>query len=147
MDPMLAPKSAVYRCLLRLARPYWPHFLIIFVLSLIAAPITMLLAFPLKIAVDNVVGNQPLPHALAMLLPGWLQASKSGNLLVAVGLLLSLSLLMNLQSFGAWLLQTYTGEKLVLDFRTQLFLHVQRMRLLFHDTRGTNELAYRIQND
>ena len=46
-------------------------------------PITMLLAFPLKIAVDNVVGNQPLPHALAMLLPGWLQASKSGNLLVA----------------------------------------------------------------
>src|SRR5262249_18720831 len=115
MEPLLATKSAAYRCLFLLARPYWPHLVIIFLLSLIAAPITMLLAFPLKIAVDNVVGNQALPHALAMLLPGWLQASKTGNLLVAVGLLLSLSLLMNLQSFGAWLLQTYTGEKLVLD--------------------------------
>ncbi|HET7871178.1 MAG TPA: ABC transporter ATP-binding protein [Terriglobales bacterium] len=147
MNPVFAEKRAAYRRLLRLARPYWPHFLLIFVLSLIAAPIALLLAFPLKIAVDNVVGNQPLPHALSMLLPKWLEASKSGNLLAAVGLLLSLSLLMNLQSFAAWLLQTYTGEKLVLDFRTQIFWHVQRMRLLFHDTRGTNELAYRIQND
>src|SRR6185312_12950360 len=29
----------------------------------------------------------------------------------------------------------------------QLFWHVQRMGLLFHDHRGTNEVAYRIQND
>jgi ATP-binding cassette subfamily B protein len=54
---------------------------------------------------------------------------------------------MNLQSFATWLLQTYTGEKLVLDLRTQLFWHVQRMGLLFHDKRGTSEVAYRIQND
>jgi ATP-binding cassette, subfamily B, bacterial len=147
MESVHAEKRAVYCYLLRLARPYWPHLLLIFILSLIAAPIALLLAFPLKIAVDNVVGNQPLPHALSMLLPDWLEATKGGNLLVAVGLLLCLSLLMNLQSFAAWLLQTYTGEKLVLDFRTQIFWHVQRMRLLFHDTRGTNELAYRIQND
>lgn len=147
MDNESAEKRAAYRCLLRLARPYWPHLSLIFFLSLIAAPIALLLAFPLKIAVDNVLGNQPLPHALQLLLPGWVHPSKSANLLVAVGLLLVLSLLMNLQSFAAWLLQTYTGEKLVLDFRTQIFWHVQRMRLLFHDTRGTNELAYRIQND
>src|SRR5215472_6477731 len=54
---------------------------------------------------------------------------------------------MNLQAFASWLLQTYTGEKLVLDFRTQLFWHVQRMDLMFHDRRGTNEVAYRIQHD
>src|SRR5690348_7211768 len=147
MGPETADKRAVRKYLLRLARPYWPHLTVIFLLSLIAAPIGLLLAFPLKIAVDNVIGNQPLPEVLQRFLPTWAHGSHAANLLVAVGLLLSLSLLMNLQSFAAWLLQTYTGEKLVLDFRTQLFWHVQRMRLLFHDTRGTNELAYRIQND
>ena len=73
--------------------------------------------------------------------------SRSSTLLLTVGLLLLLSLLANLQSFAAWLLHTYTGEKLVLDFRTQLFWHVQRMALMFHDRRGTSEVAYRIQND
>lgn len=140
-------QRGTYRRLLSLARPYWPHLTGIFFLSLIGAPIGLLLAFPLKIAVDNVIGKQPLPHPLQVLLPTWAYGSRTANLGLAVGLLLVLSLLTNLQSFAAWLLQTYTGEKLVLDFRTQLFWHVQRMGLLFHDRRGSNEVAYRIQND
>ncbi len=136
-----------YRPLLRLARPYWPHLAGIFLLSVIAAPLALLLALPLKIAVDSVIGNHPLSHFLQGIVPASFHASKGANLLVAVGLLLALSLLMNLQSFAAWLLQTYTGEKLVLDFRTLLFWHVQRMGLQFHDRRGTNEVAYRIQHD
>jgi ATP-binding cassette, subfamily B, bacterial len=133
--------------LLGLARPYWPHLAGIFALSLVAAPIALLLALPLKIAVDNVIGSQPLPHFLQAVMPASLHGSRGASLLLAVGLLLALSLIMNLQSFAAWLLQTYTGEKLVLDFRTLLFWHVQRMDLMFHDRRGTNEVAYRIQHD
>ncbi len=147
MEPEKPAKRSTLRLMLQLARPYWPHLTIIFLLNLIAAPITLLLAFPLKIAVDNVVGQQPLPPVLANLLPHSVHPGKPATLLLAVGLLLVLSLLMNLQSFATWLLQTYTGEKLVLDLRTQLFWHVQRMDLLFHDKRGTSEVAYRIQND
>jgi ATP-binding cassette subfamily B protein len=137
----------IRRHLLRLARPYWPHLAATFLLSLLAAPIALLLAFPLKMVVDNVIGSRPLPHFLVSMLPAAMSASKSAHLFLAVGLLLLLSLLMNLHAFAAWLLQTYTGEKLVLDFRSQLFWHVQRMDLLFHDRRGTNEVAYRIQHD
>ncbi len=133
--------------LLRLARPYWLHLAAVFLLSLMAAPINLLLAFPLKIVVDNVIGSRPLPHILQALLPSVLHDSRSASLLLAVGLLLVLSLVMNLQSFAAWLLQTYTGEKLVLDFRAHLFWHAQRMSLLFHDRRGANDVAYRIQHD
>ena len=139
--------NKLYRPLLRLARPYWLHLTGIVALSVIAAPISLLLALPLKIAVDNVIGNRPLPHILEVSLPASLHASKGAQLLLAVGLLLTLSLAMNLQAFVSWLLQTYTGERLVLDFRTLLFWHVQRMDLLFHDRRGTNEVAYRIQHD
>jgi ATP-binding cassette subfamily B protein len=137
----------LYRPLLGLARPYWSHFAGIFALSLVAAPIALLLALPLKIAVDNVIGSQPLPHFLRAVVPAMFHGSKGASLFLAVGLLLALSLMMNLQAFAAWLLQTYTGERLVLDFRTLLFWHVQRMDLMFHDRRGTNEVAYRIQHD
>src|SRR5262245_17683782 len=133
--------------LARLARPYWPHLAAIFLLGAIAAPIGLLLAFPLKLVVDNVIGDLPLPHGIEVLVPSALHTSKVANLMLAVGMLLALSLLMNLQSFTAWLLQTYTGEKLVMDFRTHLFWHVQRMGLSFHDRRGTNDVAYRIQHD
>ena len=147
MEPGKPAKRSTLGLILHIARPYWPHLTLIFLLNLIAAPITLLLAFPLKIAVDNVIGQQQLPQVLARLIPHTAHPGKPAILLLAVGLLIVLSLLLNLQSFATWLLQTYTGEKLVLDLRTQLFWHVQRMGLLFHDKRGTSEVAYRIQND
>ncbi len=140
-------KNANARRLVRLARPYWPHLTGIFFLSLISTPISLLLALPLKIAVDNVIGSRPLSHSLQWLLPVSSIGSKWAHLLLAVGILLGVSIVMNLQSLAAWLLQTYTGEKLVLDFRSHLFWHVQRLNLLFHDRRGTNDVAYRIQHD
>jgi ATP-binding cassette subfamily B protein len=44
-------------------------------------------------------------------------------------------------------LATYTGEKLLLQFRSRLFRHVERLSLAYHDSRGTADLAYRIQYD
>jgi ATP-binding cassette subfamily B protein len=44
-------------------------------------------------------------------------------------------------------LQTYTGERLVHDFRAQLLWHAQRLNLAFHDRRGANDTAFRIQYD
>jgi len=147
MDGHINSRLSTYAQLSRLAQPYWRHLAAIFLLGAIAAPLGLLLAFPLKIVVDNVIGNLPLPGVIHVLLPRVLHASKVANLILAAGMLLALSLLMNLQSFAAWLLQTYTGEKLVMDFRTHLFWHVQRMGLSFHDRRGTNDVAYRIQHD
>ena len=100
---------------------------------------------PLKIVVDSVLGNQPLPRWLSRLIPSTL--SHTGFLLFAAGLLILIALLSNLQSLASWLLQTYTGEKLVHDLRAQLLWHVQRLSLSFHERRGANDTAYRIQYD
>jgi len=51
-----------------------------------------------------------------------------------------------LQSLAAWWLQTYTGEKLVWDFRARLLNHVQRLPLMFHDRYGATDSVYRIQH-
>src|SRR5205814_1446264 len=65
----------------------------------------------------------------------------------AVGLLLAIAVLVNLQGLASWYLQTYTGEKLVWDFRAKLLNHVQRLPLAFHDRYGPTDSVYRIQHD
>jgi ATP-binding cassette subfamily B protein len=114
-------------------------------LSILSTPITLLMPLPLKIVVDSVLGHQPLPRWLNRLIPSAL--SHTGFLLLAAGLLIFIALLSNLQSLASWLLQTYTGEKLVHDLRGQLLWHVQRLSLAFHERRGPTDTAYRIQYD
>jgi len=133
--------------LARLAAPCWPHLGGIVLLSFVGIPLSLLVPLPLKITVDSVIGSNALPHWLAAILPSSAQTSSAGNLSVAAGLLLAIAVLMSLQSLASWLLQTYTGERLVHDFRGQLLWHVQRLTLAFHDRRGSNDTAYRIQHD
>ena len=139
--------SKVYRRILKQARECWPQLGGILFLALLTAPLSLLLPLPLKIAVDSVVGNHPLPHLLERLLPAAAYASTIGKLIVAAGLLIAISILFNLQALASWLLQTYTGEKLVLDLRAHLFWHVQRLSLGFYERRGTRDTAYRIEHD
>jgi len=136
----------LYRRLLRQARPYWPHIFVIFLLDLLATPLALLAPVPLAIAVDSALGSKPLPGFLATWLPAatW---SWEMVLVLAVILLVGIALLSQLQALAASLLRTYTGEKLGLGFRGQLFRHVQRLSLAYHDSRGTADSVYRIQYD
>lgn len=137
----------LYGRLLRQAQPYWPHLLGVVLLSLLSPLLALLSPLPLKLAVDSVIGSRPIPDFLAALLPATATHSPNAVLIVAVCLAVLIGLLSHLQGLASWLLQTYTGEKLVLSFRTQLFGHVQRLSLSYHDMRGTTDSTYRIQYD
>ena len=131
--------------ILRQSRRCWPHLAGIAALSLLSMPLTLLYPLPLKIAVDSVLGQQPLPAFLLHFLP----PMRPGQVAIgfAVALLLVIALLANLQGLASWYLQTYTGEKLVWDFRAELLDHVQRLPLAFHDRYGPTDSVYRIQHD
>ena len=137
----------LYRRLLRQARPYWLHIVGNFLLSLLASPLALLTPLPLKIAVDSAVGSHHLPSFLALLLPASATLSHTAVLILAAGLFVAVALLSQLQQLGTSVLSTYTGERLVQNFRTQLFRHVQRLSLAHHDTQGTADSTYRIQYD
>jgi ATP-binding cassette subfamily B protein len=107
----------------------------------------MLTPLPLKIAVDSVIGSQPIPIFLAWLLPSAAERSNPILLVLAAGLMVAIALASSLQGLADSLLRTYTGEKLTLAFRSRLFRHVQRLSLSYHDTRGTSDSTYRIQYD
>ena len=58
------------RKVVKVARPCWPHLAGISLLCLLSTPITLLAPLPLKIAVDNVLGNRALPNWLRYAPPG-----------------------------------------------------------------------------
>jgi len=134
---------ALVRRLLLQVRPYWFHILGILGVSLVATPLALLSPVPLKIVVDNVLGGQPLPEAVQAMLPTG-ASSSTAILAMAIGLLLLVTLLEQLQGLASSLLRSYTGERMVLNFRAQLFRHVQRLSLVYHDRKGTADAAYRI---
>jgi ATP-binding cassette subfamily B protein len=129
------------------ARPYWPHILGIFLLSLLSTPLTLLTPLPLKIVVDSVIGPRPLPGFLVPLVPRGVQHSPGLLLAMATIMLVGVTLLTHLQWLANWLLETYAGESMVLNFRARLFAHVQRLSLAYHDSKGAADSAYRIEYD
>ena len=82
-----------------------------------------------------------------MFLTGGGSPGKASALWLAAGLLVAITLVNQLHGLVVLLLRAYTGEKLLLNFRAEIFRHVQRLSLTFHDTRGTAESLYRIQHD
>jgi ATP-binding cassette, subfamily B, bacterial len=137
----------LFQRLLSAARPYWPHLTGIFLLSLLSVPLALLTPVPLKLAVDSVIGSQPLPKFLDGLVSPTTADSYSNVLALAIGLLLAIALVQQLQRLASSLLDAYTSEQVVLAFRSQLFRHVQRLSLSYHDFKGSTDSTYRIQYD
>lgn len=136
----------VFRRIVEFARPYRNKIIGVFLLSLTAAPLTLLLPVPLKIAVDSIIGSAPLPYWLRVPLQH-LGAGNYAALAIVSALLVLITLLVYVQGTVAWIASTYLGERLVLDFRAALFGHAQRLSLAYHDRTGTTDSLYRIQYD
>jgi ATP-binding cassette, subfamily B, bacterial len=143
---MIRLDARILRRLFREARPYRLLIFATFCVSLLAAPLALLTPVPLKIVVDSVLGDHPLPGWLSAILPN---ALESGNtlLIVTAAMFAGVALLTQVQGLGQSVLQTYTGEKLVLRFRSKLFQQGQRLSLMYHDRVGTADSTYRVIED
>jgi len=144
---VIARDLHLLRRLFQEARPFWAQIVGVFLVSILAVPLALLTPVPLKLAVDNVIGDQPLPGVLAAVVPEGIQHS-NGALLVLVSLMFAaVALLTQVQELLQTVLQTSTGEQLVLRFRGRLFAQAQRLSLLYHDRAGTADSTYRVIED
>ena len=80
----------VYRRLWRQTWPCWPSIAGILLIDLAATPLSLLGPIPVKIAVDTVLGSEPLPPFLDALLPDVVTRSPFTLLAVAAALVSSL---------------------------------------------------------
>jgi ATP-binding cassette, subfamily B, bacterial len=133
--------------LLEYARGYGWHLGGLVLLGLLGPACALLYPLPLKIAVDNFLGSSPVPQFVAALLPSTAITSSPAILTLAAGLLVGVAALNQLQRAAVALLSRYTGARLVLNFRGQVFRHVQRLSLSYHEAKGAADSTYRLLND
>ncbi len=147
MDGKAYGDLTLFRRLFAAARPYWGQILLLFFVSLLGAPLALLLPLPIKIVVDHVLGQEPMPDLLARVLPVSLTSDPNQLLLVCAVAVVIIAALTQVQALAAWLLETWIGQRLVVDFREGLFAHLQRLSLGFHTSQGTADSVYRLQFD
>lgn len=114
-------------------------------LMVVSAAVSLLAPWPLKILVDSVLGPHPVPAVLAPVL-GVLADDRYAILIAVAVAGLAIALLEN----GLALLGSYVNSKLellmVLDLRSDMFQHAQRLSLAFHDHSRMGGLMYCINN-
>jgi ATP-binding cassette subfamily B protein len=143
----VAAQSSLYTRIVRQTRPYWLHLVGVFLLSMLASPLALLIPLPLKLIVDSAIGTSPLPLGLEAMLPGFVEDISTRVLILAAVLMVAIGLLSHLQGMLTTMLAAYTAEKVVLDLRARLFQHSQRLSISYHDRKGTADALHRIQLD
>src|SRR5437667_11935999 len=101
--------TVLYRGLFQQARPYWTHIAALFLLSMLASPLALLLPLPLKIAVDSGLGSHPLPRLVRLLWPSATVVTPASALIFAAALLIVVAILTQLQNLAVSMLTTYRG--------------------------------------
>lgn len=126
---------------LRYLRPYWKLAVISLFIIILSGLIGLLTPWPLKIIVDNVLGDQPLSPFLSRAL-GPVAESRFTLLGIVVLAGLGLTFIGDLLNVLENYINTKIDLSMVLDFRGDLFQHAQRLSLAFHDQRRSGMLIY-----
>ena len=130
--------------LLRYVRPHWRQLLLVFAALALSALISLAAPWPIKVLVDNVLGDKPVPDILEAL-PG---AATPRGLLpwVALG-----SLLIFLAGVAALtlseLISVRLGQRMTYTLGADIFLHLQRLSVLFHHRRPVGDTVARVTGD
>lgn len=117
------------------------------VLSIIGFTVTSLLVpWPLKLIFDHVLLEKPLPEGLAFL-SGVIQPASVATL---VGLSVSIVLIAFFSGFFSYwqlFITSRIGYRIVYRLRGEMFEHLQRLSLSFHNRSHTGELMSKITTD
>ncbi|MDQ3951269.1 MAG: ABC transporter ATP-binding protein/permease [Gemmatimonadota bacterium] len=129
--------------ILRYLQPYWRLAVVAVLLILLSSAVGLLGPWPLKILVDHALGGVPAPPWLAEPL-GPLARDRVGLLVFAVLAGFGLTVVDNVLNVLGEYVTTRLDQRMVLDFRSDLFEHAQRLSLSFHDQRRTGDFMARI---
>ena len=127
-------------------RPYRGILALGGLLVLVVSALELALPWPLKIVVDNVLPRRPVGGLVGEIV-GPLAGSTYGLLAACALALVALAGLAAVGSYLSSLLLQGVGERMVADLRAEIFAHLQRLSLSFHDRQRVGDLATRLTGD
>jgi ATP-binding cassette subfamily B protein/subfamily B ATP-binding cassette protein MsbA len=155
-DPSAAPTNGVVERprarhawrrelkLLRYAKPHWQGFVGMTGAALFGVAANLARPWPLKLLIDNVIDDKPIPRWLGAV-PG---ADSRHGLLVWI---VVAEIVLFLASTFASMVTSYAsltlGQYMTWSLGGDLFRHLQRLSLLFHNKREAGDLIERVTTD
>ena len=128
-----------------LVRPYLKWLLIVAGAMVIEIAMGLAAPWPLKIVLDSVFGDAPLPAALGRLAGGGLDRLARLNVAVVATIAIAL-----LQAAGAYVNAYYTvsiGQWIAHDLRLSVYSHLQRLSMSYYDKQQVGPLISTITDD
>jgi ABC-type multidrug transport system fused ATPase/permease subunit len=127
-----------------LLKPYWFIAAVSAVATLLAGGVDLLSPWPMKILVDSVLGNVPLPKMVRFASP--LVGDKFLLLVLTVIGGFAVALAIDLLSIATSYLNTKLDLAITLDFRGDLFQQAQRLSMAYHDRCRSGMVIYIINS-
>ncbi len=131
--------------LLRYVRPHGRDVAVVLGATAVGIALDVLRPWPLKILIDHVLEREPVPRLLAALVgrapdPWWLLGAVS---LATVVIFLAGTL----AEMVSTVVSVRFGQRMVYDLAADLYLHLQRLSLLFHRRRAVGDTITRVTGD
>ena len=121
-------------------RPYRLLMGLAVVFMVVSALLALAQPWPLAFLVDSALGQREPPAILA----GVVGSTPSSRILFAVAVGLVLTLVVNGVSILTAYVQTRLEQRMIFDMRSDMFEHVQRLSLAFHDSAKTGGLMFAV---
>src|SRR5207244_11298693 len=112
-----------------------------------ANPLAPISRLPINVIVDNVIGARPLTGYLIIITTDSSQVSAQALVVIAIGILVVGTVLTNGQQLLNVWATNKVGNRITLETRARLFRQMQRLSILYHDTKGVTDSSYRVQYD
>jgi ATP-binding cassette, subfamily B, bacterial len=139
---------SIYRRVLEYYRAFAAATLLALVFSLASIGLNLLQPWPLKVIVDYILPGRHDLHLPAMFRPGVLNEFSSTQLTAFLCLALVLiQILWGLCNFASNYIFVKVGLQALLKLRTDLYSHLQRLSLKYHDTRRSSDSSFRVAYD
>jgi ABC-type multidrug transport system fused ATPase/permease subunit len=138
----------VFPLIWTLLKPYRTHLAIILVAMLLQMGATVAAPWPLKIILDNVVGEHKLPHWLGALLQPLMSGGTKMQIASAAAIaLVLLAVVGAVASYVANYYTTSVGQWVANDLRMRTYDHLQRLSLNYYDTHDLGTLLSTLTAD
>ncbi len=127
-------------------KKYWQALMLAYVSLLAFIAVEVLAPWPLKLIVDYLILDRPLPVDVALLQT--MRATDPKLLLLLSAL--SIVVLAVLAAFLSYVIKYWVasvGARMSADIRERVFAHLQRLSLSFHDSARSGNLAYLLTSD
>jgi subfamily B ATP-binding cassette protein MsbA len=142
-----APGQRMGPFLRDLLRPYRARLIVVFVAMLVETAMSLAAPWPIKVVIDNVVGDHRLPEALA-----WAHdfGAAHGRMGLAALAAIAVVVIAAIGAVASYIDNYFTesiGQWVANDLRIRVYEHLHRLSLAYYDKTQTGSLLSTITND